>query len=52
LREVGYRRLRYPQCDFEANRDRIGKLNIGKKVLKMLRIKAEFGSLAPFDTLK
>ena len=38
LEENGYRRLRCPQCNFEADRDVVGKLNIRKKALKILRI--------------
>jgi IS605 OrfB family transposase len=38
LEENGYRRLRCPQCDFEADRDVIGKLNIRKRALKILGI--------------
>jgi len=38
LEENVYRRLRYPRCGFEANRDVIGKLNIRKRDLKILRI--------------
>jgi IS605 OrfB family transposase len=38
LEENGYRRLRYPRCGFEANRDVIGKLNIRKRDLKILGI--------------
>jgi len=44
LEENGYRRLKCPQCDFEADRDVIGKLNIKKRALKILRISG--GSLA------
>jgi IS605 OrfB family transposase len=39
LKEVDYRRLRCPQCNFEVDRDITGKLNIRKGVLKMLGIK-------------
>ena len=39
LEENGYRRLRCPRCSFEADRDVIGKLNIRKRALKMLKIK-------------
>jgi IS605 OrfB family transposase len=47
LKEVSYRRLRCPRCEFEADRDVIGKLNIRKRALKKLRIKADpGGSLA------
>jgi IS605 OrfB family transposase len=38
LEETSYRRLRCPQCNFEADRDVAGKLNIRKKALKILRI--------------
>jgi IS605 OrfB family transposase len=48
LEENGYRRLRCPRCGFEADRDVIGKLNIRKRALKKLRIKANPGGvLAP-----
>jgi putative transposase len=48
LAESGYRRLRCPRCGFEADRDIIGKLNIRKRALKKLRIKANPGGvLAP-----
>jgi transposase len=48
LAESGYRRLKCPRCGFEADRDNVGKLNIGKKALKMLGIKIDFGGvLAP-----
>jgi putative transposase len=40
LEENGYRRLKCPKCEFEADRDVIGKLNIRKRALKKLRIKA------------
>jgi IS605 OrfB family transposase len=43
LVENGYRRLRCPRCGFEADRDIIGKLNIRKRALKTLGIKADFG---------
>jgi putative transposase len=47
LEENGYRRLKCPRCDFEADRDVIGKLNIRKRALKKLKIKAiPGGSLA------
>jgi len=57
LEENGYRRLKCPRCKFEADRDVIGKLNIGKKALKMLGIKPSFGgvlapSLPPNDRCK
>jgi IS605 OrfB family transposase len=42
--ENGYRRLRCPQCNFEADRDVVGKLNIRKRAPKILRISG--GSLA------
>ena len=45
LEENGYRRLRCPQCNFEANRDIVGKLNIRKKALKKLGINPPGGSL-------
>jgi IS605 OrfB family transposase len=38
LEENGYRRLRCPQCNFEADRDVIGKLNIRKRALKILGV--------------
>jgi putative transposase len=44
LEENGYRRLRCPRCEFEADRDVIGKLNIRKRALKILGISG--GSLA------
>ncbi len=48
LEEKGYIRLRCPSCGFEADRDEIGKLNIRKRALKMLKIKANAGGvLAP-----
>jgi IS605 OrfB family transposase len=47
LEEAGYRRLRCPQCNFEADRDVIGKLNIRKRALKKLRINPPGGVLAP-----
>jgi len=48
LKEVSYRRLRCPRCEFEADRDVIGKLNIRKRALKKLKIKANPGGvLAP-----
>jgi IS605 OrfB family transposase len=43
LEENGYRRLKCPRCSFEADRDVIGKLNIRKRALKTLRIKADLG---------
>ena len=53
LEEAGYRRLRYPQCSFEADRDIIGKLNIRKGALKMLRIKVNpGGSLTTLHSLQ
>ncbi len=45
LGENGYRRLRCPSCGFEADRDEIGKLNIRKRALKMLKIKANPGGV-------
>jgi putative transposase len=48
LKEVDYRRLRCPRCGFEGDRDVIGKLNIRKRALKKLKIKANPGGvLAP-----
>ncbi len=48
MEESGYRRHRCPRCGFEADRDVVGKLNIRKRVLKMLEIKAfPGGVLAP-----
>jgi len=48
LEENGYRRLRCPRCGFEGDRDVIGKLNIRKRALKKLKIKANPGGvLAP-----
>ena len=48
LKEVSYRRLRCPRCGFEGDRDVIGKLNIRKRALKKLKIKANPGGvLAP-----
>jgi hypothetical protein len=47
LEENEYRRLRCPQCNFEADRNVVGKLNIRKKALKMLRIKQIPGKLCP-----
>jgi len=38
LEEAGYRRLRCPRCNFETDRDVVGKLNIRKRALKTLRI--------------
>jgi transposase len=43
LKESGYRRLKCPRCGFEADRDVVGELNIRKRALKMLRIKANPG---------
>jgi putative transposase len=48
LEENEYRRLKCPICGFEADRDVIGKLNIRKRALKKLKIKAiPGGVLAP-----
>jgi putative transposase len=47
LKEVDYRRLRCPRCGFEGDRDVIGKLNIRKRALKKLRIKANPGEFWP-----
>jgi len=38
LEEAGYRRLKCPRCSFEADRDVVGKLNMRKRALKILRI--------------
>jgi transposase len=38
LEENGYRRLKCPRFEFEADRDVIGKLNIRKRALKILGI--------------
>jgi transposase len=38
-------RLRCPRCGFEGDRDVIGKLNIRKRALKKLRIKANPGGV-------
>jgi len=45
LKEVDYRRLRCPRCGFEGVRDVIGKLNIRKRALKKLKIKANPGGV-------
>jgi putative transposase len=45
LKEVDYRRLRCPRCGFEGDRDAIGKLNIRKRALKKLKIKANPGGV-------
>jgi len=45
LEEVGYRRLKCPRCGFEADRDEIGKLNVRKRALKMLKLSG--GALTP-----
>jgi len=47
LEEVGYRRLRCPQCGFEADRDVIGKLNVRKRGLRKLGIYPRGGALTP-----
>ena len=53
LEENGYRRLRCPRCEFEADRDIIGKLNIRKRALKKLRIKViPGGSLTTLHSLQ
>jgi IS605 OrfB family transposase len=41
LEENGYRRLKCPRCEFEADRGIIGKLNIRKKALKILGISGD-----------
>ncbi|MDT7889706.1 MAG: hypothetical protein RQ885_12140 [Desulfurococcales archaeon] len=38
LEEIGCRKLRYPKMRFEEDRDAIGKLNIRKRILKILGI--------------
>jgi len=43
LAENEYRRLKCPRCGYEADRDVVGKLNIRKRALKMLGIKAIHG---------
>jgi len=43
--ESEYRRLGYPRCGFEADRDVAGKLIIRKRALKMLEIKIDFGGV-------
>jgi hypothetical protein len=43
--KIDIARLRYPSCGFEADRDVVGKLNIIKRALKMLRIKIDFGGV-------
>jgi IS605 OrfB family transposase len=50
LEENGYRRLRCPRCGFEGDRDVVGKLNIRKRALKMLRIKADSGGVLTTPT--
>jgi hypothetical protein len=51
--KIDIARLRYPSCGFEADRDVVGKLNIIKRALKMLRIKIDFGGvLAPLTAPK
>ncbi len=53
LEENGYRRLKCLSCGFEADRDVVGKLNIRKRVLKTLKIKANPGGvLAPLTALQ
>ena len=53
LKEVDYRRLRCPRCGFKGDRDVIGKLNIRKRALKKLGIKANPGGvLAPLTAPK
>jgi transposase len=46
LEENGYRRLKCSRCGFEADRDVVGKLNIRKRALKKLRIKADSGGIS------
>jgi len=50
LEENRYRRLRCPRCGFEADRDVIGKLNIRKRALKKLKIKANPGGVLATPT--
>jgi len=50
LKEVDYRRLRCSRCGFEEDRDVIGKLNIRKRALKKLRIKANPGGVLTTPT--
>jgi IS605 OrfB family transposase len=50
LKEVDYRRLRCPRCGFEGDRDVIGKLNIRKRALKKLKIKANPGGVLATPT--
>ena len=45
LEETGYRRLKCPGCGFEGDRDEIGKLNVRKRALKMLKLNG--GALTP-----
>ena len=45
LEEVGYRRLKCPRCGFEGDRDEMGKLNVRKRALKMLKLSG--GALTP-----
>jgi IS605 OrfB family transposase len=53
LEEAGYRRLKCPKCNFEADKGIIGKLNIRKGALKMLRIKVNpRGSLTTLHSLQ
>ncbi len=47
LEEKGYRRLKRPSYGFEAGRDVVGKLNIRKRALKTLNIKANPGGFWP-----
>jgi IS605 OrfB family transposase len=50
LKEVDYRRLKCPRCGFEGDRDAIGKLNIRKRALKKLKIKANPGGVLATST--
>jgi len=45
MTENDYRRLRCSRCGFEADRDVVGKLNIRRKALKTLGIKAFSGGV-------
>jgi len=41
----GYRRLKCPRCGFEDDGDEVGKLNVRKRVLKILGLNG--GALTP-----
>jgi len=38
LVEIGYRRLRCLKCDFEADRDLVGALNIRRRAIKLIQM--------------